>query len=98
MSLPIRYLPEAKDEYDQAADWYEQKQAGLGIDFIAKVREVLKRIAANPRLHGVVYQDVRKAFVPRFPYVVLYQEEAGEVVVVAVHHTSRDPSSWQSRV
>jgi plasmid stabilization system protein ParE len=98
MSLPIRFLPEARDEYDAAVDWYEQSRAGLGADFIAQVRAVLQRISANPQLHRVVYQDVRKALVRRFPYIVLYREAAGEVVVVSVFHTARDPSSWQSRV
>jgi toxin ParE1/3/4 len=97
MSLPIRLLPAAKAEFDAAADWYEQQRAGLGVDFVKAVREVLNRIAANPRLHGVVYQDVRKAVVKRFPYVVLYREEPGEVIVISVFHSSRDPSIWQSR-
>src|SRR5439155_25855346 len=93
-----RLLPEAKAEFDAAADWYEQQRPGLGVDFIARVREVLDRIAANPRLHSAVYGDVRKAVVRRFPYVVLSREDAGEVVVIAVFHTSRDPSVWQARV
>jgi plasmid stabilization system protein ParE len=98
MSYPIRLLPEAKAEFDAAADWYEQQQAGLGVDFVARIREVFNRIAANPQLHAAVYGDVRKAVVTQFPYVVLYREEAGEVVVIAVFHTARDPSIWQSRV
>ena len=44
MTLPIRFLPGAKDEYDAAVDWYEQRQPGLGATFIAQVREVLQRI------------------------------------------------------
>ncbi len=98
MSLPIRLLPEARDEFDEATDWYEQKQAGLGATFVARVRDVLNRIAVNPQLHAVVYQDVRKAVVRQFPYVVLYREEAGEVLVVAVFHTARDPGVWQGRI
>jgi toxin ParE1/3/4 len=68
------------------------------VDFIARVREVLQRAAGNPKQFGVVYQDVRKAVVRRFPYIVLYREDPGEVVVIAVFHTSRNPSIWQSRV
>jgi plasmid stabilization system protein ParE len=98
MSLPIRLLPEAKAEFDKAADWYDEQRAGLGVDLVAKVRETLKGIAANPRMHATVYQDVRKAVVVRFPYIVLYREEAGEVLVISVFHTSRDPSIWQARV
>jgi plasmid stabilization system protein ParE len=97
MSLPIRFLPEAKREFDNAVDWYEQ-HAGLGNDLVTRVREVLNRISINPLLHAVTYKDVRKAVVRRFPYVVLYREEAGAVVVVSVFHTSRDPSIWQSRI
>jgi hypothetical protein len=33
-----------------------------------------------------------------FPYIVLYREDQGELVVVSVFHTSRDPADWQSRV
>jgi plasmid stabilization system protein ParE len=98
MSLPFRLLPEARAEFDAAADRYELQQAGLGVDFVARVREVLRRIAANPQLHAPICRDVRKAVVKRFPYIVLYREEAGEVIVVSVFHTSRDPAVWQSRV
>jgi plasmid stabilization system protein ParE len=98
VSLPVRLLPEAQAEFDEAADWYEQRQTGLGVDFVRRVREVIRRIAANPQLHAAIYQDVRKAVVARFPFVVLYREEPGEVIVIAVHHTSRDPSHWQSRI
>ncbi len=97
MSVPIRFLPEARAEFDAAADWYEQQRTGLGVDFVARVRATLNRIAANPQLHAKVYQDVRKAVVVRFPYVVPYREEPSDVVVIAVFHTARDPSVWQAR-
>jgi plasmid stabilization system protein ParE len=98
MTLPIRFLPEAKDEFDAAADWYEQRRPGLGVTFVERVREVLQRIAATPKIHAIVYQDVRKAVVRQFPYIVLYREDQGELIVISVFHTSRDPSIWQSRV
>jgi plasmid stabilization system protein ParE len=98
MSLPIRLLPEARDEFDAAVDWYDQQRPGLGTAFLDRVRGVFARIAANPQLHGTLYHEVRKAVVQKFPYVVLYQEEAGEVVVIAVFHTARDRAIWQGRV
>ena len=85
-------------EYDAAADWYEQRRTSLGGDFVNRVHNVLMRIAANPKYYRKVYQDVRKAVVARFPYVVLYQEEPTEVLVISVFHSSRDPSIWQARV
>src|SRR6266404_5791629 len=97
MTLPVRFLPEAKEEFDAAADWYEQRQIGLGIDFVTKIREVVRSVAQNPRMHAKVYGDVRKAVVKRFPYLVLYREDATEVIIVSVFHSSRNPGIWKKR-
>ena len=96
MSLPVLLTPEAQAEFDDAADWYEQ-QAGLGAAFTAAVREVLNRIAATPLLHQVVYQDIRRGVVRRFPYSVFYRVDPGRVTVIAVFDHRRDPSIWQGR-
>jgi plasmid stabilization system protein ParE len=98
MSLPIRLLPEATDELTEAVDWYKLQRPGLGKQFLSTIRRVIRSVAANPKMHAVVYKDVRKAVVPVYPYIVLYREEQGELVVVSVFHTSRDPAEWQSRV
>lgn len=98
MKLPVRLLPEARAELADDADWYERQKKGTGGRFVRAVRAVIRGVSANPRMHGVVHKDVRKAVVARFPYIVLYREEAGELVVISVFHTSRDPADWQSRV
>lgn len=98
MSLPIVFRPDARAEFDDAADWYEQRQPGLGATFTEAIDDVLDLVAAQPRMHATVYKDVRKAVVPVYPYIVLYREDQGELVVVSVFHTSRDPAEWQSRV
>jgi plasmid stabilization system protein ParE len=98
MSLPVVLTPEAQADYDEAYDWYESRQPGQGDIFAAKVQDVLDRIAANPRMHAKVFQEVRKATVTKRPYIVLYIPEATRVTVISVFHTSRDPSVWQGRV
>ncbi|HBI45930.1 MAG TPA: recombinase [Planctomycetales bacterium] len=87
----------AQAEYDAAGDWYEQQRPGLGVAFTAAVQEVFDRIAAHPRMHGIVLRDMRKAVVQGFPYCVYYRERPPAVVVLSVFHTSRDPTVWQSR-
>jgi plasmid stabilization system protein ParE len=98
VSLPIVLRDEARAEFDEAFDYYEAQKAGLGVDFADRVQEVFDRIAANPHLHAVVFADVRKAVVARFPYCVFYRAEPTRVQVIAVFHTRRDPSIWQGRV
>jgi plasmid stabilization system protein ParE len=98
MSFPVRFLPAAQAEFDQATDWYAARNAALARDFVARVDAVIERIAKTPKIHTVIYGDVRKSIVSRFPFIVLYREEAGELLIVSIFHTSRDPSEWQSRV
>ena len=51
MSLPIRFLPEARKEFNRATDWYADRDADLAKDFVARVRGLVKRVAANPKMH-----------------------------------------------
>lgn len=97
MSLPIVFRRAARAEFDDAADWYEQRRAGFGTAFTAAVQRVLDQIAAQPDFYAQVYQDVREALVSGYPYCVYYRKEPGQVVVLSVFHTSRDPSIWQGR-
>jgi plasmid stabilization system protein ParE len=97
MSLPIVFRRLARAEFDDAADWYEQRRAGLGAAFTAAVQHVLDKIAAQPDSYPQVYQDVREALVPGYPYCAYYREEPAQVVVLSVFHTARDPSIWQGR-
>jgi plasmid stabilization system protein ParE len=96
MSLPVVLTPEARTEFDDAADWYEQ-QTGLGAAFTAAVRDALNRIAAIPLLHQVVYKDIRRAVVRRFSYSIFYRADVDRVTVIAVFDNRRDPAIWQSR-
>lgn len=98
MSLPIVLRAEAEAEFDEAFDFYDGRQAGLGTDFATEVQHVFDRLSANPLIHQEVFADVRKAVVRRFPYCVYYRAHTDRVEVIAVFHTSRDPSVWQGRV
>ena len=97
MSLPVVLRPEARDEFDNAFDWYEQRRLGLGVDFVAQVQEVFDRISATPELYAQIFHDVRRGVVRHFPYSVFYKVEPQQVVVLAVFHSNRDPNIWQAR-
>jgi len=98
MSLPIVFRVEAQAEFDEAFDWYEQQRAGLGVEFLISVAEILENIGSFPKAYEIVFDDVRRAVVHKFPYLVLYIIEPSQVVVMAVFHSKRDPQVWQDRV
>src|SRR4051794_602287 len=54
MSHSVRLLPEARAEFDVAADWYEQKQVGLATAFIDRVRDVRERSHPTDARAGVL--------------------------------------------
>src|SRR5262245_12482106 len=97
MSLTVALTAEAEADLDEAAQWYEERSAGLGEDFVSQVRTTLELIGDNPELYGEVHPGIRRARVKRFPYGVFYRLRENRVEVVAVFHDHRDPSAWQSR-
>jgi plasmid stabilization system protein ParE len=97
MKARIRLLPEARAELDAAADWYEQRRTGLGVQFISRVSEAFQQIADHPLMKAVIYKNLRQTAVKQFPYVVVYRHDENEILIVAVFHTSRDQVVWQSR-
>lgn len=98
MSVPLRFPPDARAEYDDAVDWYADQRVSLGENFILKVRQTLKQIFDRPHMFPKILGDARKARVKGYPYVVIFQEMKDEIAIIAIFHTSRDPGQRQKRV
>jgi toxin ParE1/3/4 len=98
VSLPVILRPAADADIQATYDELEQVQTGLGNRFVARVREVLERIEAMPKMYGVVWQDVRAVRLKKFQHVVYYVVFDDRVEVLAVLHGARDASTWQSRI
>lgn len=52
----------AQEEFDEAFDWYEKQQKGLGVQFAERVREAFAKISARPEVHPTVLRDVRRGW------------------------------------
>lgn len=97
MSLPLDFQPAVRDEIYCAHDWYEQRKAGLGGEFLDEVQRVLAEITANPARYGFADGDIREGLLHRFPYAIYYRVLADRIRVLAVFHAARDPARWQTR-
>jgi plasmid stabilization system protein ParE len=97
MTLPLEFHPAVRGETDNAHNWYEQRRPGLGRHFLDEVERVLAEITANPARFGFADADIREGLLNRFPYAIYYRVLTNRIRVLAVYHTSRDPSGWQSR-
>lgn len=97
MKLSVRIRPEAERDIEGAFRWYEEKRAGLGRDFLLCVEEGLAKIERGPEMYPVVYKNVRRILIRRFPYGIFYFKDQHRIAVLAVSYAHRDPQTWQSR-
>ena len=89
--------PEAKQELEAAALWYDQRQPGLGEAFLKEFEAALRRIVAEPKRWRLLGGDNRKLNFHRFPYAIVYSLPADTLLIKAVMHLHRRPFYWQER-
>jgi len=92
------FHPEAEQELEEAAAWYEEHRVGLGVDFLTEIYGTIHRIVRHPMAWPPLKKGVRRALVHRFPYGVLYGLEEEHVFIVTVMHLHRRPGYWQDRI
>lgn len=97
MSRRLVFEPHAVSDLAAAFEWYEDKQRGLGAEFLAEVALAVERAEAYPDSSPVVLGTMRRALVRRFPYGVFYILDEEVIAVTAVIHARRDPSNWEER-
>jgi toxin ParE1/3/4 len=90
-------LPEAREDVLEAFGWYEKERRGLGKVFRAALNQAIRRIRTTPFAAQIVYRDLRRVIVQRFPYGVFYRVMPQAIVVVAVVHGHRAPTAWMRR-
>jgi toxin ParE1/3/4 len=95
--MRVVFDPLAKRELDEARDYYNQRQPGLGTEFQEAVKDSVRRLREWPESGAVELQDVRRAVLRRFPYKLLYAIQPDHVVVLAVSHQYRQPGYWLAR-
>ncbi|HHJ39123.1 MAG: plasmid stabilization protein [Methylothermaceae bacteria B42] len=95
--MNFSFHPEAEEELNEAIDYYEEIEPGLGYDFALEVFSAISRAVEFPKAWAVLEGDVRRSLVSRFPYGVLYSEVDNEIFVLAVMNLHREPGYWKKR-
>jgi toxin ParE1/3/4 len=94
--VDIAYHPAARAEFRRAARRYERERPGLGLVFVAAVREAAEFVAAYPDA-GMPLGSNRRHLVRRFPYSIVYRRESERLFILAVAHARRHPDYWHGR-
>ena len=100
--MKVRLHDEAVVEAEETARWYSQQKRGLGKEFTQELKRCLKMLRANPVRLPLLETaprnvEVRRVLMTRFPYKIIFEIIAKEVIVLAVAHGSRRPNYWIKR-
>jgi plasmid stabilization system protein ParE len=89
---------EARSDLAEAYDWYESQKPCLGQEFLAAYDARVHLIEQRPQSFPRAFGRVRKALIPRFPYLIIFEIDEDRIDVIAVFHAMRNPRRWRERV
>jgi plasmid stabilization system protein ParE len=95
-SKPLRFHPDAEDEYLTSLSWYRERSLIAATNFESAIEEAVARMVIAPQRWPNYFGGFRKYALRQFP--IIYQELSSEIVVFAIAHGSRKPGYWKDRV
>jgi hypothetical protein len=100
MSRRLIIRAETEVDITEAALWYEEHEAGLGLELTAEVHAAIGRAIGNPSgyLRLRKRPEVRRLLARRFPYRIFYIVRSDALVVFAVIHAARHDRHWKRRL
>lgn len=96
--MKVEFLPEADEEFREAARYYESEAAGVWVAFITAVHKGVAEIVELPLAAQAIRAGIRKKVLRHFSYNLFYAIEADTLVIVAVAHQRRRPNYWRARL
>jgi hypothetical protein len=87
----------AEHELNEAAQYYDLEEPGLGSSFLEEVDRCLQSIQAHPEAGPILGGSVRRRLLRRFPYALLYKIKPSGIRILAVMNLKRRPMYWVGR-
>ena len=91
----------AKREWNEAVDWYEAQDTGVGWRFDDELQAFLQTLAQDPERFRLAARLTHKAKMPEpWPYSIYFtiNTEHREVKILAIWHGARNPSQLRQRL
>ena len=100
MSYKLEIRPDALSDIAEAESWYDEREPGLGLEFVRTIREAISNLPSNPLAHRIRYRrrNVRWFLPTRFPYRIVYRVHGKLITIIAVVHSARHDRRWKERV
>ena len=89
------FHPEAENELNASATYYENLQKGLGLKFVNEIYKTIQRIINFPTAWSQIDKDIRRCLVNRFPYGIIYYQKEDKIIILAIMHLQKKPRYWK---
>jgi plasmid stabilization system protein ParE len=101
MTFKVIAEAKAKWEWNEAVDWYEAQETGVGWRFDDELQAFLQTLKYNPERFRLAARLTHKATMPEpWPYSVYFtiNGEHREVKILAIWHGARNPAELRQRL
>ena len=101
MTFKVIAEADAKREWNDAVDWYEAREAGVGWRFDDELQAFLQTLSHTPERFRLVTPYARKAKMPEpWPYSVYFtiNREHQQVKILAIWHGARNSAELRRRL
>lgn len=90
--------PAVIQDIQEASDYYNREQPGLGKTFRNYVENAFEKIAKQPAIYKFMFKPYRGCILDKFPFIVYFRETADMVYIIGVFHQRRHPDRWRERL
>ena len=96
--MTVGFLEVAQQELDEAIIHYDGESPGLGNAFLLETLAAIERIRRFPDAWHPLGNEFRRCRLRRFPYGLIYAQTEGDILILAIAHTRREPGYWRDRI
>ena len=97
--MQVEYHPATAAELNDAVRYLNSQRSGLGAELREEITNTINQVKDTPFRYRVVSGEIRRCFVNRFPFSVLYRvinEDTVRILVIR-HHRLRSSYGTQRR-
>jgi hypothetical protein len=87
----------AYQDLNEGVVWYDSQMIGLGEKFKQEIVKQVANISKNPSWFLIEQDNIYKAYIPKYPYKILYSFTENNIIIWAIAHMHRKPNYWKNR-
>jgi plasmid stabilization system protein ParE len=98
MAKIIEFGAGARADFDESFDWYAERSEIAALGFVQAVEDAFNKIIFDPNRFSRTIRGCQYCPLKRYPFRVVFHQDAERVLIVAIAHAKRRPFYWRNRI